>query len=61
VIGWGVVCAIIWTLFMDIGMPSDNMLIRLIVALLIFPAIGYFYGNWVWNRSEKKHKEQSLE
>lgn len=61
VIRWGGGTAVIWTLLMELMSPSDNKLLRLIVALIFFSCGGYFWGVSVWKINEKKHLKSKRE
>ena len=61
VIGWGVFTAIFWSIFMQVLSPEENLFLRPLIALIIFPIGGYFWGIWVWNVTERKYLKASGE
>ena len=61
VLGWGVSTAILWVFLMEFLEPSENIWVRPIIALSIFPIAGIAFGHLMWNKSEKTYeKEKAL-
>lgn len=56
VFGWGVFTAITWSCLMGVlqGWRWNQVLLRSVIALIIFPICGYFLGMWLWRRSERR-------
>tara|TARA_Y100001001_G_C7865389_1_gene259282 strand:+ start:80 stop:337 length:258 start_codon:yes stop_codon:yes gene_type:complete len=55
VLGWGVSTAILWVFLMEFLEPSENIWVRPITALIIFPIAGVAFGHLMWNKSEKAY------
>ena len=54
VLFWGVFTGIAWSLAMWFVMDRTGSLLSfLIPALVLFPVGGYFWGRFVWQKSEK--------
>lgn len=60
---WGLSTGILYTLyvnFLENGWTvSSNMLFKALLALILFPIGGYFWGIWVWSWQEKKYRQSS--
>lgn len=54
VLYWGVFTGLFWSIFMHIFQPSEQWYIRPIIALILFPIGGIFFGIWTWKINEKK-------
>lgn len=54
---WGLVTAVMWSIFMEYTQPSANKLIRPVIALILFPCGGFFWGLLTWHFSEKKYNK----
>jgi len=61
VLGWGVTTAIIWSVLMEMFQPSENIWVRPLIALIIFPLGGIAFGYLTWNASEKQYKAKMKE
>lgn len=59
VLGWGVSTAILWAALMEFLEPSENIWVRPIIALIIFPIAGIAFGHLMWNKSEKAYEKQT--
>ena len=59
VLGWGVTTAILWSVLMELIEPSQNVWVRLIIALIIFPIAGIAFGHLMWNKSEKAYEKET--
>lgn len=59
VIRWGIPAAILWSFLMHFWRPEEPWYIRPLVALVIFPIGGIFWGILVWNINENKYKAQA--
>ncbi|USI26665.1 hypothetical protein ACD631_09755 [Alteromonas macleodii] len=59
VLGWGVPTAILWSTLMEFLEPSENIWVRPIIALIIFPIAGIAFGYFTWNKSEKTFEKES--
>lgn len=57
VLGWGLPTAILWVFLMEILEPSENIWVRPITALIIFPIAGVAFGHLMWNKSEKAYEK----
>lgn len=55
---WGLTTAILWSIMMEIVQPSNDIWIRPLIALIIFPIGGIAFGHFTWHASEKKYKAQ---
>ena len=55
VLGWGVSTAILWVFLMEFLEPSENIWVRPITALIIFPIAGVAFGHLMCNKSEKAY------
>lgn len=53
-LGWGVTTAILWSIIMEVSQPSENLWIRPMIALILFPIGGLAWGHFVWKSMEKK-------
>ena len=54
---WGILNGLLWLGLMEFISPSQNIIQRAIIALIMFPLGGYFWGKWVWKITEKRHFE----
>ena len=59
VLGWGVITAILWSVLMELIEPSQNIWVRPIIALIIFPIAGIAFGHLMWNKSEKAYEKET--
>ena len=57
VLGWGIPTAILWVILMEFIEPLENIWVRPIIALIIFPIAGIAFGHLTWNRSEKTYEK----
>ncbi|WP_334060504.1 hypothetical protein [Alteromonas sp. S005] len=57
VLGWGLPTAILWVFLMEFLEPSENIWVRPIIALIIFPIAGIAFGHLMWNKSEKAYEK----
>ncbi|MHC6645037.1 hypothetical protein ACYTPF_00465 [Alteromonas sp. HB246098] len=57
VLGWGVTTAILWSVLIELIEPSQNIWVRPIIALIIFPIAGIAFGHLTWNKSEKAYEK----
>ncbi|MGQ8366194.1 hypothetical protein [Glaciecola sp. 1036] len=55
VIGWGVTTAILWSIIMAFVAPTDNLWLRPLLALVLFPLGGIAFGHFAWQSAEKKY------
>ncbi len=51
VLMWGLGAALLWAIIMELIQPSSNVIIRPLIALIVFPVGGYFLGKWVWTQT----------
>ena len=58
VLGWGVTTAILWAALMEYIEPSENIWVRPIIALFIFPIAGVAFGHLMWKKSEKAYDKE---
>jgi uncharacterized membrane protein YvlD (DUF360 family) len=56
VLAWGIPTALVWSVTMAILQPSENIWVRPLIALVIFPLGGIGFGYFTWNASEKQYK-----
>lgn len=54
-IGWGVTTAILWSIFMEVSQPSEDVWIRPVIALILFPIGGLAWAHFVWKHTEKQY------
>ncbi len=54
-LSWGVMTAALWSIMMHFVQPQDPIWFRPLIAFVLFPLGGLFWGSWVWNSSEKKY------
>lgn len=54
---WGVCTALFWSVLMEFLVPNENIFVRPIIAIILFPIGGYGWGKWVWKITEKKYFE----
>ncbi|WP_438864011.1 hypothetical protein [Neptunicella sp.] len=54
-IGWGITTAVLWSLIMQIIQPQDEIWVRPLIALLLFPLGGLVWAHFVWQATEKKY------
>ena len=59
VLGWGVTTAILWCVLMELIEPSQNIWVRPIIALIIFPIAGIVFGHLMWDKSEKAYEKET--
>ncbi|PRO69001.1 hypothetical protein [Alteromonas gracilis] len=59
VLGWGVTTAILWSVLMELIEPSENIWVRPIIALIIFPIAGVVFGHLMWDKSEKAYEKET--
>lgn len=57
VLGWGLPTSILWVFLMEFLEPSENIWVRPITALIIFPIAGVAFGHLMWNKSEKTYEK----
>jgi hypothetical protein len=50
-IGWGITTGVLWSLWMSFR-QWDRLPLNLVLAMILFPIGGYFFGKWTWNKSE---------
>ena len=56
---WGVFTGIAWSLVMwFVTGRTGSLFLFLIPALVLFPVGGYFWGRFVWQKSEKIYTEK---
>lgn len=58
-LGWGFFTALLWAFIMEIVDPSENVWVRLVLALIIFPLAGIAFGHFTWNKAEKNYVKSS--
>ncbi len=56
VFGWGVLTALLSTLWMYF-LIRDDVLILFVTSIILFPIGGYFWGYYMWRLSEKKYRQ----
>jgi hypothetical protein len=56
VLYWGVTVGILWSVVMQLMNPIDPWYFRPLIALVLFPIAGIFFGLYMWNLNEKKFK-----
>lgn len=61
VLRWGILTAVLWSVFMHIAQPVEQWYIRPLIALVLFPLGGAFVGIISWNSNEKKYAEVKKE
>jgi hypothetical protein len=44
---------------MELIEPSQNIWVRPIIALIIFPIAGIAFGHLMWNKSEKAYEKET--
>jgi len=63
VLRWGLSTAILYTLYLHLlengWTLSGNIISKAVLAFLLFPIGGYFWGIWVWSWQEKKYRKSS--
>ena len=59
VLGWGITTAILWSVLMEFIEPSENIWIRPIIALIVFPIAGVVFGHLMWDKSEKAYEKET--
>tara|TARA_A200000113_G_scaffold99631_1_gene89332 strand:+ start:503 stop:784 length:282 start_codon:yes stop_codon:yes gene_type:complete len=59
VLGWGITTAILWSVLMEFIEPSENVWVRPIIALIIFPIAGVVFGHLMWDKSEKAYEKET--
>ncbi len=57
VLGWGVFVALFWSCWMAAWKGWEQFLIYLLIALVMFPIGGYFWGASMWNRFERLYED----
>jgi hypothetical protein len=57
VLYWGVFTAIMWSVIMHYMQPQETWYIRPLIALVLFPVGGIFFGLWTWKINEKKYRD----
>lgn len=57
VLSWGVSTAILWSVIMHIMHPQELWYVRPLIALVLFPIGGIFFGLWTWKINEKKYND----
>jgi len=59
VLAWGVTTAVLWTALMCLmrvaadAFTWQRALVQLLVALVLFPIAGYFWGLWTWRAVQR--------
>ena len=54
---FGVVTGVMWSIIMEVIVPSSNMWVRPVIALIVFPISGIFWSMRIWDLSEVKYQE----
>ncbi len=57
VVGWGIPVAVAWSTAMYWRQPFDKVWVGTLLALIVFPIGGYFFGAVLWRTSEKQYAE----
>jgi hypothetical protein len=57
VVSWGLLVAIFWSVAMASFQGWDRFPRRLGIALILFPIGGYWFGSYVWRKSEEQYEE----
>lgn len=55
VVYWGICTASLYFMFEHFGTSWEHWVRDLIVALIIFPFVGFIAGHLMWNENEKKY------
>ena len=61
-LGWGFATAVCWLVVMHFIrplQPHEQMWVRAIIALVLFPLAGLIWAQYVWKKSEKMYAELS--
>ena len=53
VVGWGLTIGVLWSLVMSYGLGWNQLLLNLVLAVILFPIGGYFFGHWMWKKGEE--------
>ncbi len=61
VLFWGIPTGILWSIIMHFLQPQDTWYIRPIIAMIIFPLGGIWFGKWLWNTNVKNFGLQNPE
>jgi len=61
VLFWGLLSAVIWSLAMQYFQPTDPDWIQPLIAVIVFPAGGYFVGLATWRKKEKEYHQREAE
>ena len=56
-LSWGISTAVAWSLVMHYIQPHEQMWVRPIIALVVFPLGVLVWANFVWKKSEKKYAQ----
>ncbi len=54
---WGLTTALTWSVLMHFIAPREDVWVRPLIALIVFPVVGLIWAHFVWNVSEKKFKK----
>jgi len=57
VVLYGLAAAVSWSITMSALQGWDQIFIYLPIALVVFPIGGYFFGVWVWKKSEAEYEK----
>ena len=65
VLRWGLTTALLWWLFMfcvDYWLVGDwswlGLIIYLLIAVVVFPTAGFYWGSWTWTKNESKYDDR---
>ncbi|WP_145939607.1 hypothetical protein [Paenibacillus glacialis] len=64
VLRWGLTTAVLYSIFVTYlnngltGILLNDFLRTLLIAVILFPIGGYFWGIWVWKWQEKNHRKE---
>jgi hypothetical protein len=59
VLGWGLATGVLWSICRGFLRGGDQLPVLLVLALIIFPIGGYFFGQWTWKKGEENFQQGS--
>lgn len=60
VVAWALPCAIIWSVWTSWGQLETELLPKLIIALILFPIAGFFFGWSQWALRQHMQRRAAL-
>ena len=56
-LGWGITTAVLFSVLMHYIQPDQQMWVRPLISLVLFPLVGLLWAHFVWLWSQKKYAQ----